>query len=247
MKLMAVLLCVSGLAGVDVGKQGGLERWTSQLEALDPANPLAYFELAEVIVDSAPEDRAALALARHLFGTAGQLDRVRLGASAALALAAVAPREEDAMRLRAVALMLDPMRGVGREAVGDGVVDGESAVDISKAFGGFRTGRGQGLRRVLGDPELRARLEPFDVMLGGLAWLEEVSGRVRTRPDLDEEELVRMLRVEVRFLEGKRPRWSSEVLIDGGGRLLEVARDEVGEVLGGDPQRPFYENGEWRP
>lgn len=247
MKWMACVVCVCWIAGFGFAEQGGVERWVVQLEALDPAKPLAYFELAEEIVDAAPDDRAALALARHLFGTAGQLDRVRLGASTALALAAVAPRVEDAMRLRAVALMLDPMRGAGREAVGDGVVDGESAVDISKAFGGFRTGRGQALRRVLGDPELRARLEPFDVLLGGLAWLEEMSGRVRSRPDLDRDELVRMLRVEVRFLEGERPKWSSEVLIDGGGRLLEVARDEVGEVLGGDPQRPFYVNGSWQP
>ncbi|MCP4066876.1 MAG: hypothetical protein GY741_01205, partial [Phycisphaeraceae bacterium] len=84
--------------------------WEPRLEGLDPRRPMAYFELGEEIADAAtsPESRE---LARRLFGIAGRIDREGLGASAALALAALAPDRRTAARLRAVAAMQDGRRG----------------------------------------------------------------------------------------------------------------------------------------
>lgn len=242
-RLVVLVATVAGALGM--AAQSANE-WTAQLESLDPARPLAYFELAEVIIDSAPDDRAAVALARHLFGTAGRLDLEGLGASSARALSELVRHPEDGMRLRAAALMLDPLREAAPVTPSPTTIDAETAYDISVAFGGLRTGRGNRLRAVLADAARRALLAEYDSQLGGLDWLDSVSARVRSTPDFAPQEVLQMLRVEVRFLEGATPSWSSEVLTGGGGRLLEVERSEIPRLLEGDPTRPFFRDGQWR-
>ena len=222
------------------------EIFGERLLALTPAEPLAYYELAEEIVDTTPSDPDAIRLARWLYGTAGRLDMDALGSSAALAIAQMTADKKERRRLRAAAMMLDPLHGEMRVSADSTVVDAETAFAISEAFGGFRTGRGQRLRRMLSDPSRRELLNRYDDLLpGGVVWLDEASKRPRGRPVLDRNDLVQMLRVEVRLLEGETPSWSSEALGGGATPLLEIKREEIDDLLGGNPEKPYWRDGAW--
>ena len=237
-----VLLAGSAHRPLDVA-----DRYAQQLAELKPSEPIAYFQLAEEISDALPDDAEAIRLARLLYGTAGRLDLEGLGSSSALAIAQITRDSKERMRLRAAATMLDPMQedvfGFGP----GGSVDSETALEISEAFGAFRTGRGQRLRQVLSDPARRQLLVEMEEQLpaGGVTWLETASRQSRGRPELDRNSRAMMLRIEVRLLEGATPSWSSEALGGGAMPLLQITRDEIDEMLGGEPQRPYWRDGRW--
>ena len=222
------------------------EVWNDRLSLLRPEDPMGYFELAEEVLDRAPNESADRALAAWLFGTAGRLDRENLGASCALALATTTRDPDQVRRLKAVAMMLD-VGGAGSPSDARNTLDAETAFEVSESFGRFRTGRTSSLRKVLRDESVRASLRRFEDVLpdGGIDWLDSASLRSRGRPDLDEQEQRLMLRIEVQLLEGESPSWATEVLGVGGEPLLEVASDEIDLLLGGDPDRPFWRDGKW--
>ncbi len=233
------------LAGIGIS-QSVSERWESRLSALEPANPLDYFELGEEILDALPGDVDAQRLARQLFGTAGRLDRVGLGASAALAIATLTTDELERERLNAVAMMLDTDPKDIKLAGPLPTLDAETSLKLSEALGGFRSGRGQRLRSIMGDQSRRTILATFDDLLpGGIEWLEEASRRTRSRPDLSDRERVQMLRVEILILEMNQPQWSTEILGGFDEPLTEIRLDDIDELLGGDPERPFWREGRW--
>lgn len=233
------------LAGVGIS-QSVSERWEFRLSALEPANPLDYFELGEEILDALPGDVDAQRLARQLFGTAGRLDRVGLGASAALAIATLTTDELERERLNAVAMMLDTDPKDVKLTGPLPALDAETSLKLSEALGGFRSGRGQRLRSIMGDQSRRTILATFDDLLpGGIEWLEEASRRTRSRPDLSDRERVQMLRVEILILEMNQPQWSTEILGGFDEPLTEIRLDEIDELLGGDPGRPFWREGRW--
>ncbi|MCH2161213.1 MAG: hypothetical protein MK085_04985 [Phycisphaerales bacterium] len=235
------------LAGAGASSQSVEERWHDRLHALTPADPMAYFVLAEEILDSAPGDPATRRLASWLFGTAGRLDPKGLSASSALAIADLMGNVNEAQRMRAVARMLDPRQAGGLVNMQAGYVDAETAFELAEGFARMRSGRSGQLRTLLADAAIMDALRPYDQSLpGGLAWLESVSRRRSGRPDLSQDELVQMLRMEVRLLEGDAPSWSSEVLGIHGRPLLEVQRDDIETLLGGDPDRPYWRNGKWQ-
>ena len=220
--------------------------WEPRLESLDPRRPMAYFELGEEIADAAtsPESRE---LARRLFGIAGRIDREALGASAALALAAIAPDRRTAARLRAVAAMQDGRRGSVGTLPTRPSIDATTAMVVSEAFGGFRTGRTSKLRVLLEDPEGLRFLEQWDETLpGGVAWLKDRSRRsARSRPDLDESEVLSMLRVEVGLLQAQAPTWSSVLDLDGDEPLLEIPVENIDEMILDGELLPYRRNGRW--
>lgn len=233
-------------AGLAANSSDVTEVWGERLSALRPAEPQEYFNLAEEILDAAPSDPESIRLARWLYGTAGRLDMDALGSSAALAMAQMTGDVKERRRLRAAAMMLDPLHANFRGVTNQSVVDTETAFLISEAFGSFRTGRGQRLRQMLSDPSRRELLKRYDDFLpGGIDWLDNASRRTRGRPDLSRDERVQMLRVEVRLLEGGNPSWSSETLGGGARPLLEIKREEIDNLLGGDPQRPYWSDGAW--
>ena len=220
--------------------------WEPRLEALDPRRPMAYFELGEEIADAAtsPESRE---LARRLFGIAGRIDREGLGASAALALASIAPDRRTAARLRAVAAMQSGRVGSVGFLGERPRVDATTAIEVSEAFGGFRTGRTSKLRTLLEDPEGLRLLEQWDEILpGGVAWLAERSRRsARRRPDLDESEVLAMLRVEVGLLDAQAPTWSGVLDLDGDEPLLEIPVENIDEMILDGELLPYRRNGRW--
>ena len=223
------------------------ERWQDRLEALKPSDPMAYFLLAEEVHDDAPTDPRARRLAARLFGTAGRLDPDGLASSAALAIAEIMADDNEAQRMRAVARMLDA-RQIGEQVnLRNDEVDAETAFEIAGGLARLRSGRSGSMRKLLGDSVIMTALRPYDQALpGGLNWLKSVSERRSGRPDLSRDELVQMLRMEVRLMEGDQPSWSSEVLGIHGRPLLEVQRDEIEDLLGGDPDRPYWRDGQWR-
>ncbi len=97
---------------VSTDDSAGSGEWLNRLEALNPADALAYFELAEEVADAAG-DQLPHDLANRLYALAGVLDQPRLGRSACLALADLQDHPQAKRRLLALASLLDQRGGVG--------------------------------------------------------------------------------------------------------------------------------------
>ncbi|TVQ59618.1 MAG: hypothetical protein EA379_10380 [Phycisphaerales bacterium] len=151
-----------------------LQHFEPRLRALSPERPLDYFELGEEIaaeVQGVPGRETA----RALFALAYELDRTRerrLGASACLALAAIAEHDEERRRLLALASLLrrehhDP------EAPGVGAPrprrlhDPEDAYNLATALGLYRAGENVRAAPLLARPGVRELLEIYAPVIGG--------------------------------------------------------------------------------
>lgn len=190
-----------------------------RLEALDPSDPRAYFELAEDLADQDAEESRRVA--RRLFGLAGRLDPDKYASSAALGLAELASDARSRTRLRAAATMLPG----GASSVPGRLrrnIDAATAFEVSEAFGDFRAGKMVKLRRMLEDPAIRRLLESSDdVLPGGVRWLEESMTSGRRIPELSNSDQLAMLRFELMLLESGRPSWSTLLAVEGDPALLE--------------------------
>jgi hypothetical protein len=223
----------------------------SRLTALDPDRPIEYLELAEEIAEGLSEgDSDDRSLARRLYGLAGRLDLDRLAASAALGIASLTPDRRIADRYRAAASLLDP------DAAGSGAglqaeVDAATAMEISEAFGEFRTGRAIALRRLLQDPARERLLRSWDQALpGGLDWLKRQSEAAgKGRPALDRSDALAMIRVELVLLDRGRPDWSTLLAVEGDPPIVDLRLDRVPSMLLDDEKasRPRYRGGQWVP
>jgi hypothetical protein len=220
-----------------------------RLEALDPTRPIEYLELAEEIAEGVSAGAGTeRALARRLYGLAGRLDPEGLAASAALGIASLAPDARTADRYRAAASLLSPesVRTIGNRRP---EIDAATAMEISEAFGEFRSGRAIALRRVLQDPARERLLRGWDEALpGGIGWLKrQVEGSGRGRPDLDRSDALAMIRVELVLLDRGRPSWSTLLAVEGDPPIVDLRPDRVPALLLDDDSasRPRYRNGAW--
>jgi hypothetical protein len=221
----------------------------ARLTALDPARPIEYLELAEEVAEGlASGDNADRALARRLYGLAGRLDPRGLAASAALGIASLTPDERTADRYRAAASMLDP-DAAGPSAGVEAGVDTATAMEISEAFGEFRTGRAIALRRMLQDPARERLLRSWDQALpGGLEWLKrQAEAAGKGRPALDRSDALAMIRIELVLLDRGRPDWSTLLALEGDPPIVDLRVDRVPEMLLDDDSaaRPRYRSGQW--
>lgn len=227
------------------GSAGGASTTLEQrLEALDPTDPRAYFELAEDLADGDSEEERRVA--RRLFGLAGRLDREKYSASAALGIAELASDARTRKRLRAAATMLpggSPMLIASwrRQA------DPQTAFQVSEAFGEFRTGRMVKLRRLFEDPVVRRLFETSDdVLPGGVNWLEEASEGGRRIPELSRTDQLALLRFELMLLESGRPSWSTLLAVERDPPLLEVDAEGLDRLLLDEETiRPLRRDGRW--
>lgn len=245
--LAAVVWAAAGAQ--DGGTRPGREP-LERLARLDPANPMAYLELAEELADSAVTERQR-ALARELFALAGVLDRARLGRSACLALADLSEDQLQRRRLLALAWLLDE-RGGGAAPVPGGPREfgRDAAVAVAEAMSHYRMGEGtQALTALDKTPGARDALEACGhAFRGGAARFLadcEVYRGGRQRPSLSRADLVTMLRLETAILSGADRSWSAELLLGRGEPLVEVDPDRLAEILGADPTRPFHRDGRW--
>jgi hypothetical protein len=223
---------------------GEVGRWEQRLEALSPADPMAYFELAEEIADAAA-DESQLALAGHLFGVAGALDPQRLGRSACLAIADLEPNEYAKRRMLALGALLDRRAGGLVEQPGGALdIHPEDALAVSEAISHYRKGDGARALKLLLRPGAMDLLEAWGAVAfrGGAARFVEDCRLYRgsRKPTLTDQDLVTMLRFEAALLAGNNRSWSGDLLLTQGRPLIEVDPDRIEEALGADGSRPCF-------
>ncbi|MHC4210623.1 MAG: hypothetical protein ACYTE6_01770 [Planctomycetota bacterium] len=225
-------------------------RWERRLEALSPADPMAYFELAEEVADTAGSE-SQVALARHLFGLAGALDPQRLGRSACLAIADLEPNEYAKRRLLALGALLDRRAGgfAGRQPVGVVAIHPEAALAVSEALSYYRKGEGARALKLLDEPGAMELLEAWGgvVFTGGATRFIEDCRLYRgsREPMLPRQDLVAFLRFEAALLAGGDRSWSGDLLLTEGRSLIEVDPNRTEEVLGTDGSMPCFRGGRW--
>lgn len=159
---------IPAVPAAESAKPPAAERYRSRLEALDPANPEAYFRLGEDVLADA-DDRESTELARHLFVLTVELDRRRsavggpLAASACVALASQSRLERDRRWLLAIAALLDPRQTQTRwRQSEDAQASQETAYRAATALGLVRSGDGAEARQKLDDPAVMALLRKYD-------------------------------------------------------------------------------------
>lgn len=151
-----------------------LERqFRGDLESLHPENPEAYFLLGEEIAAEA-QTRKDRELARRLFVLALELERRgagerfdgRFGASVCLALASLAPRQEESRWLISIATLLDDRTAAPdwqRSRTGEPGAD--AAFKLATALGLIRMGEGRRAQPLMDEPEVRDLLDRYETML----------------------------------------------------------------------------------
>ncbi len=228
---------------------GASTPWEERLEALDPAAPMAYFELAEEVADEAEGD-AERGLARHLFALAGSLDTHRLGRSVCLALADLETDELAKRRLLALGSLLDERVGrSGHEQIGGAPpYEPAAALAVAEALASYRKGNGSRALTLLRTPGAMDVLDAYGTIFrgGSTRFVEDCQlYRSNRKPPVSEMDLLRMLRFEAALLAGDNRTWSGELLIGGGRPLIEVDPNRLEESLGVDATRPCYRKGTW--
>jgi hypothetical protein len=161
--------------------------WSARLSALSPAQPQAYFLLAEEIADAATDPHTRQ-LATRLYVLAFVLERAAgqhaTASSCCLALARLAGNDHDREWLRAMARVVDPRRTLPewtRDRESDSPEN--SAYRLATLMGDVRAGLGIAAKRSLADAAVRSALERFDPVLrrlgtrGGLAYIEREANR----------------------------------------------------------------------
>ncbi len=249
---MALLasFAVSALAQPLVAQQA--TRWEAQLEALQPQEPMRYFELAEEIADAAttPAERQ---LAQHLFALAGLLDRDRLARSACLALADMETDELAKRRLLAMAMLLGDdhlLTAAGTHGLlgGNQSIPDSARLSLANALSHYRKGQGAQALRVLEEPGVMNLLQAHERLVPGGAARFVEDCRVykgTTRPILSAGDVTRLLRFEVALLAGDDRSWSSDLLLTETRPLIEVDPSQLEITLNVDASRPLYRSGRW--
>ena len=174
----------------------------TRLEALNPSDPKAYFDLGEEVADTA-DNPATLGLARRLFVLALHLDRARSGqrlsASACLALADLAARERDRRWLQSLAGTLDQrLAGPAWVRRAEKLASSQAGYNAATALGLVRSGDGVRARQALADPAARSLLRSYERLLnaaglsGALRALEREADRWPC-PECHNQRIVRKL------------------------------------------------------
>lgn len=250
--LMAIVIAMLTTTSLRASQQESLvARWESELETLQPAQPMRYFELAEDIADAGETD-AEREIAKYLFALAGALDSERLGRSAALALADLEANDSVKRRLLALATLLG---GGGGGASGstngtftEAPPSGEAVLTVCEALSLYRRGRGPQALSMLEDPGASALIRQYgDLLPGGYNQFVQDCRIYRgdLRPILSDGELSRMLRLEEALLAGDQRSWSSDLLVTKASPLIEIDPTRVAETLKVNPEYSIYRGGKW--
>jgi hypothetical protein len=145
----------------------------ARLGALAPSEPMDYFRLAEEVAYESPTPEGA-ALARRLYLLAYLLDEERggplaLGSSVCLALADLAPSEEERQWLLALARVLDDGDATLNWPVAEAIAPPErdQSFWLATALGEYRAGRYRQASDLFDDPDLLAMLHRYEALLPG--------------------------------------------------------------------------------
>lgn len=170
--LLVIAVVAARAAAQDAPVSDPLPDWiTSRLVELDPADPLAYFELGEEVAAEV-STRAEEVLSRQLFGLAYALDRADgsptwIAPSACVALADLARLESDQRWLMALANRLDPGYGVPdwQDPSRSGGVS-DVAFETAETIGEIRAGNGIRVRGSLESPRVRELILRYGQLMG---------------------------------------------------------------------------------
>ncbi len=217
--------------------------WRDRLERLDPLRPLDYLELGEEVADAATNEEE-LALARALYGYAGALDPARLGRSAMLALAAIAPSGLERARALAAAEIVGG-RGLARGAER---VDPAQVESLSRAFSFHRRGDGRRALAALRQDDADALLERLDAAIpGGAQAFRDECRAMRSSGGLadDAEAIRRQEDIELALRLGPLRPVSLDIVVEGDAPLVEIDLADPVSVWRVDPSRPWWRDGAW--
>lgn len=227
--------------------------WHDALHALSPRDPLAYFEVAEEILDASQSAEAGDGeelrdLARQLFGLAGAIDPSGFGRSACLALADLAHDRSERERFQALANLLPgrDLLSIWSPRTTDEPVAPSDALALSEALGHYRQGRGNRALAVLQRHDTDRILDRFGHLLPGgpERFLEDCKHYTNgKKPTIFEGGIVRMLILESALLAGTERSWSGEVLLTAAQPLIEIDPDQLDQMLDADASRPYFVNG----
>ena len=218
-------------------------RWIERLGRLDPLRPLDYLELGEEVADAATTEEE-LALARTLFGYAGALDTARLGRSAMLALAAIAPNDLERSRALAAAEIVGG-RGLARGAER---VDPAQIASLSRAFSFHRRGDWRRALAALRQDDADALLGALDAAIpGGAQAFRDEARAMRSSGGLatDENAIRRLEDIELALRLGPLRPVSLDLVVAGDAPLVEIDLADPASVWRVDPARPWWRNGAW--
>jgi len=249
-----------------------------RLRALTPEAPRAYLLLGEEVIHEM-RGREARELGRTLLVLAFELDRRRaepegVGASTCYALASIAGSGPEARWLRALAQAIEarePLMDIASDRVeADAPSEDEARVVLAEAIALARAEKGQGVERMLEQPEVAEVLEDVESRLGGADRMFERAarrpvcpecGNRRTVPSLDrdgdplilcptcngnpgarlsDEEFLDSLAVEADLLDARIETWSGQLLIDGGAPAREADISSLSGFYGVDASRPYW-------
>ncbi len=177
MRMSIVTICTFLLAAPARGQTPAVEtlpidNLRERLEALEPSDPIAYFELGEEVAQEfqTPEE---LALARELYAIAFDLDRRRdgrYGASIALALADLVGVGSEQDWLLSLAHTLD--RRLARpdwHHAATAETSFQNTYLAALAVGRVRAGQGREAQELLSLPEVRSIIQRYGPLLSPIA------------------------------------------------------------------------------
>ena len=176
------LLCLVFVGPAEGGS--GVLRLRERLSALDPARPMAYYELAEEVAYEQPED---VALARTLYVLAFELSRrtdpgAELGPSVCLALADLSTSALERRWLRSLAKSLTGGGGALLPiAPDDEDINPGVAMALEQALGDFQAGEyRKAIDAIDKDPRVREAFERETRSLPGGA--SRIEDELRSEP-----------------------------------------------------------------
>lgn len=214
-----------------------------RLVALDPSRPHEYLLLAEEV-----EARAAKAeereLARQLYGLAGALDPVRLGASAALAQANLAEGAADRARLLRLGAALRPSApATERDRTPPAAV-----MRFAPMLGAYRRGHGARVREFLANDEVAALVDLFgEHFEGGAAGFRNAVATLRDQPVETSARMLELMWIEEALLSagGEDEDIVADLIRSGGEPLAACDPLRPGPELGVDPDAARWRDGRW--
>lgn len=240
----AAATLVAARAPVDDAWRAELSR---RLAALAPAEPAAYLELAEDVMDRAPlggSPDADRALGRHLAALAGAIDVQHWGRSAALFLADHSSGDAERARMLALAALLDPAADVRVEAA----ERTESVLSLVRAFSLYARGDGPRAKDALARLGAAALLDRHpEILKGGAARFRADCDAMRTggAPTVSLAQLDALRQLAAAAIAGAPRSWAESVARYGAVPLAEVDLADPRALFGVDPAECAWVNGRW--
>lgn len=239
-------LLLTAMLAMNSAQEDAVHR--AALEALDPAVPVGYIELAETIADTAdsPQQRQ---LAIRLFALGATLAPEQWGRSGMLGVLELLEDEQQIRGVRALLELQEDMRPSmlpdRRIVMGSQTRASIIAFDVLSSIrsGNIKTARSL-LRHSSGPREVLEQYED-DVPGGMRRLLERVESALENRPiQLTGSEYVAQLQVQSRLLGGRRETWSAALSAWQGRPLEDVAGSDLGHVLNLDLSKTTWQ-GRW--